>query len=275
VETANAPAAIIARDVGVRYDLRFTRDRTLRRTLAASIHPGSRRKQTRFWALRNVSFTVHAGESLGVIGANGSGKSTRLLSIAGIIPPDEGSIQTFGRSNLLTLGAGFEPELSGRQNIYLNAAYLGFSRRAIEEYVEPIIEFSELGDFIDVPIKNYSTGMRARLGFAIAAQIRPRVLLLDEILSVGDAAFQQKSRGKLDELMQRARAIVLVSHSLPLVRDICTNVLWLDHGGVRGYGDPERVTQMYIEAVAAEQAAAAASEPVAVPPRAPAAADRA
>jgi ABC-type polysaccharide/polyol phosphate transport system ATPase subunit len=241
--------AIVAHSVGVRYNLSLTSDRTLRRTIAATIrHPG-RRKGNAFWALRDVGFVVEPGEIVGVIGRNGSGKSTLLLSVAGIIPPDVGSIRTFGRtSTLLTLGAGFEPELSGRENIRLNGAYLGLPRQVIEERLDEIVEFSELGGFIDAPVKKYSTGMRARLGFSIAAHVEPEILLLDETLGVGDAGFQEKSRDKLLELMGRSRAIMVVSHSMQFVQETCTKALWLEDGRVAGFGEPHDVVAAYAAA---------------------------
>jgi len=243
-------AAILASGAGVRYDLSLTSDRTLRRTIASKIRHPLRRQGSEFWALRDVSFVVQPGEIVGVIGRNGSGKSTLLLSVAGIIPPDVGSIITFGKtSTLLTLGAGFEPELTGRENIRLNGAYLGLSRNVIERHLDAIIKFSELGEFIDVPLKKYSTGMRARLGFSIAAQIEPEILLLDEVLGVGDAGFQEKSRNKLLELMGRSRAIMVVSHSMQFVQETCSRALWVEDGHVAAFGDPDVVVAAYSAAV--------------------------
>ncbi len=193
--TAADEIAIAAHGLGVRYDLRQTKGRTLRRSLAAAVGARPGAEQGYFWALRDVSFAIAPGEILGVIGKNGSGKSTLLEVIAEIISPDEGSVQTSGRRpTLLTIGAGFERELTGRENIRLNAAYLGFSRKEIDQLIEPIGDFSELGQFLDQPLKTYSTGMRARLGFSIAVHTDPDILLLDEVLSVGDADFQEKSR---------------------------------------------------------------------------------
>jgi ABC-type polysaccharide/polyol phosphate transport system ATPase subunit len=244
------PLAIVARHVGVRYNLSLTSDRTLRRTIAAQLRHPRRSRSNIFWALEDVSFVVEPGEIVGVVGRNGSGKSTLLLSVAGIIPPDVGSIRTFGRtSTLLTLGAGFEPELTGRENIRLNGAYLGLPRDVIEARLDEIVEFSELGAFIDAPLKKYSTGMRARLGFSIAAHIEPEILLLDEVLGVGDAGFQEKSRDKLLELMSRSRAIMVVSHSMQFVHDTCTKALWLEEGRVAAFGDPHGVAAAYTAAV--------------------------
>ncbi len=243
---ASDDVAIAAHSLGVRYDLRQTKGRTLRRSLAAAVGARPGAEQGHFWALRDVSFAVAPGEILGVIGKNGAGKSTLLEVIADIISPDEGSVQTSGRRpTLLTIGAGFERELTGRENIRLNAAYLGFSRKEIDELMEPIEDFSELGQFLDQPLKTYSTGMRARLGFAIAVHTDPDILLLDEVLSVGDADFQEKSRHRLSEIMTRARGIVVVSHQGGFIEGICSKVLWLEKGHVVDFGDPEPLVAAY------------------------------
>lgn len=238
--------AIAAHGLGVRYDLRQTKGRTLRRSLAAAVGARPGAEQGFFWALRDVDFVLAPGEILGVIGKNGSGKSTLLEVIAEIISPDEGTIQVSGRRpTLLTVGAGFERELTGRENIRLNAAYLGFSRKEMELLIEPIEEFSELGQFLDQPLKTYSTGMRARLGFSIAVHTDPDILLLDEVLSVGDADFQEKSRQRIVEMMSRARAIVVVSHTAGFIESTCSKVLWLEKGRVRDFGEPEPVIAGY------------------------------
>jgi ABC-type polysaccharide/polyol phosphate transport system ATPase subunit len=243
--------AIVAHNVGVRYNLALTRRRTLRALLAGGFRGrrnGTREREDEFWALRGVSFTVRHGEVLGVIGRNGSGKSTLLLSIAGMLRPDTGVIRTFAHtSTLLTMGAGFEGDLTGRENIYLNAAFLGFPGRKIEERIDEIIEFSELGQFIDVPIRKYSGGMRIRLGFSIAAHVEPEILLLDEVLGVGDAAFKEKSQAKLEELMTRASALVIVSHSMEFVTAICDRALWLHEGRPAAFGRADEVAAKYLE----------------------------
>lgn len=254
--------AVVARDVGVRYDLRLTHRRTIRQAFADALgRSGSVAEgPATFWALREVTFVAEQGDVIGVIGRNGSGKSTLLLTIAGILRPDAGLIRTFGRpSTLLTIGAGFESDLTGRENIYLNAALLGFSRRFIERRMKQIIRFSELDRFIDVPLRKYSTGMRARLGFAIAVHTDPDVLLIDEVLSVGDEGFRQKSRAKLDELMQSARAIVVVSHDMSFVRTACTKAMWLDEGRLVAWGPPEDVVDKYVAASERQQGTAVRS----------------
>lgn len=242
---ADADVAIAVEDLGIRFDLGLTRTRTFRRTVDHLLRRRDERGQ--FWALRDVCFTVDAGQTLGVVGQNGSGKSTLLLAIAGILRPDAGVVETSGRSStLLTLGAGFEPDLTGRQNIYLNGAYLGFSRARIEEHLDEIVEFSDLGELIDAPLRKYSSGMRARLGFSIAAYVEPEILLLDEVLGVGDAAFQRKSKAKLEELIEHARAIVVVSHSMGFVTETCDKALWLDRGRVAALGEPAEVVERYV-----------------------------
>jgi teichoic acid transport system ATP-binding protein len=240
--------AITARDVGVKYDLRLTPERTLRRTAAEFLRRGRDGGRSAFWALRNVSFDVRAGEIVGVIGRNGSGKTTLLLAIAGILRPDEGVIYTTtGAPTLLTLGAGFEGDLTGRQNILLNAAYLGFSREKTRQRMDEIVEFAELGEFIDAPLRTYSSGMRTRLAFAIAVHVEPQLLLLDEVLGVGDAAFNRKSTSKLKELIQRAGAIVVVTHNLTFIKKTCTTALWLHEGQIVAQGDPDVITARYEE----------------------------
>jgi ABC-type polysaccharide/polyol phosphate transport system ATPase subunit len=239
--------AVAVTGVGVRYDLRITHQRTLRRALGELIH--GRPDEPPFWALRNVTFAVRAGETVGVIGKNGAGKSTLLLVLAGILRPDEGSVRTFGRtSTLLTLGAGFDGELTGRENVFLAGAFLGLSRAQLEQGFDEIVDFAELGAFIDVPLRKYSNGMRARLGFAIAAHVEPDVLLLDEVLGVGDASFQRKSTAKLHEMMDSAKAIVVVSHQMPFVQETCSKVLWLHEGRVAAWGEPSEVIGRYLSA---------------------------
>lgn len=243
--------AVVAKDLGIKYDLRLKRRRTLRHTLAqiAAGDGSATLGRSEFWALEGVTFALRRGEVLGVVGMNGSGKSTLLQVIAGVFPPDAGALTTFGRdATLLTLGTGFDHELTGRENIYLGAAYLGFSRSKIESEIDAIINFSELGHFIEAPVVTYSTGMRARLGFSVAVHLEPQILLLDEILGVGDAGFQRKSQEKLEELIDRAEAMVLVSHSEAFIGRMATRVLWLDGGRVRRYGETDEVLEEYLKA---------------------------
>jgi homopolymeric O-antigen transport system ATP-binding protein len=233
-----------AEGVSIGYDLRLTRDRTLRRTVAEMVRRNF--EKPKYWALRDVSFTLRAGDILGVVGRNGSGKSTLLLALAGILRADMGYIDTFGRvPTLLTLTTGFEGDLTGRRNTYLQGAYFGLGRRRIDELLEQIIEFSELGQFFDIPVRKYSTGMRVRLAFSIAAFVEPEILLIDEVLGVGDVGFLDKSRDKIRELIGESHSIVIVSHDMSSLRTMCTKAMWLHEGRVAAYGEPAHVIDLY------------------------------
>ncbi len=202
-------------------------------------------------ALSDVSFTVKKGEAFGLIGSNGSGKSTLLKLVAGMLRADAGTVAVDGRvAALIELGAGFHPEISGRENVYINGAVLGLSRRELDARFDSIVEFSGLEDFIDEPVKTYSSGMYVRLGFAVAIHTAPDVLLVDEVLAVGDEAFAHRCLRKIEELLASGRTLLLVSHSLSLMEGICDRVLWLDGGKARLVGEPRRVADAYREAVA-------------------------
>lgn len=210
------------------------------------------------WALRNVDLTCHEGETLGIVGHNGAGKSTLCLVLSGILTPDEGSVSIDGNvAALLSLGAGFRSDLSGRQNILLKAAYLGIAREEIESKMQQIIDFSELGDFIDEPIRTYSSGMRSRLSFSVASSLEPDILILDEVLSTGDKAFRKKSRNRLKEMMDRSRLIVIVSHSANFLKSTCDSCLWLDHGRAVDHGPAKRVLRAYSKSMAGNASAPA------------------
>ena len=201
----------------------------------------------RFWALRNVSFALEKGESLGIVGLNGSGKSTLLKIVSGILKPTEGSAEAFGSiAPLIELGAGFDAELSARENIYLNGAILGYGRSYMSERVEDILSFAELREFADSAVKNYSSGMTARLGFAIATMNVPDILIIDEVLSVGDYKFQEKSFAHMKQMMDSGAAVVFVSHSVEQVRTLCRRALWLEHGEVRMLGSADAVCSAYM-----------------------------
>lgn len=207
---------------------------------------GRRSRYEEFWALKGVSFEIPQGSTFGIIGSNGSGKSTLLKCLAGILVPDRGSLTTSGRiSALLELGAGFHPELSGRENVYLNGAILGMTNKDIVARFDDIIEFSGLGSFIDNPVRSYSSGMVVRLGFAIAASVDPEILLIDEVLAVGDASFQQRCYEKIEEFRKDGRTIVLVSHGLSQVEQLCNTVAWLDKGLLRHIGPAMNVITEY------------------------------
>jgi lipopolysaccharide transport system ATP-binding protein len=205
-------------------------------------------------ALDRVSFDVERGEMFSVIGGNGSGKSTLLKLISGILRPTSGRLDVDGRvTALIELGAGFHPEISGRENVFIAASVLGLSRREIEARYERIVEFSGLGDFLEEPVKNYSSGMYVRLGFAVAIHTDPEVLLVDEVLAVGDEAFAHRCIGKIEELLAAGRTVIFVSHALGMVEDLSTRALWLDHGRARMIGEPRRVVDAYRQAVAAAE----------------------
>lgn len=199
-----------------------------------------------FWALQDISFTLEEGERLGVLGLNGAGKSTLLKAIAGVFKPTSGSVKRYGKVvPLLELGAGFEKQYTGRENIYLYGSVLGYSREYIEKKFDKIVEFSELGRFIDVPIENYSSGMRSRLGFSIATATDPDILILDEVLSVGDVKFRRKSMKKIMGMMEEGTTVIFVSHSLQQVRKICNKAMILEKGKMVAFGDIDEITAQY------------------------------
>jgi ABC-type polysaccharide/polyol phosphate transport system ATPase subunit len=201
-----------------------------------------------FYALEDVTFEVNAGETLGIVGLNGSGKTTLLRIIAGISRPTSGALTVRGNlASLIGLGAGFIPTLSGRKNIYLNSAMHGVSFEEIDRLVDPIIQFSELGDFIDLPTNRYSSGMLARLGFSISMHILPEIALIDEVLAVGDAAFQQKCMQKIVEVFTGERTLVLVSHSNDSIRRLCKRTIWLHHGKLLMDGPTDEILPAYME----------------------------
>jgi ABC-type polysaccharide/polyol phosphate transport system ATPase subunit len=205
------------------------------------------RPEERFTAVEDVSFDVEAGRTLGIIGRNGSGKSTVLKLVAGITKPTSGSVRVNGRvSALIELGAGFHPEISGRENVFINGIMLGLSKREVGRRFSEIIEFAEMADFIDAPVKTYSSGMYMRLGFAVAIHVDPDVLLVDEVLAVGDEAFTHKCLDKFAEFKRRGKTVLLVTHSLGLVERFCDEAIWLDGGRIRASGDPRRVVDSYI-----------------------------
>src|SRR4029434_2146707 len=200
-----------------------------------------------FPALTDVSFTVPKGSTYGVIGKNGSGKSTALKLVAGITKPTSGTVQVAGRiSALIELGAGFHPEISGRENVFINGIMLGLTKRQIQDRFDEIVDFAELREFIEAPVKTYSSGMYMRLGFAVAIHVDPEVLLVDEVLAVGDEGFTHKCLDKFAEFKRRGKTILLVTHSLGLVERFCDEALWMNAGRKRATGDPRRVVGAYI-----------------------------
>ena len=216
------------------------------RYIKAALLRGRRAKYEEFWALKDVSFEVAHGATLGIIGSNGSGKTTMLKCLTGIYTPEKGAIKIDGKlAALLELGAGFHPELTGAENIFLTGSILGMSKRDVQNKFASIVEFAGLEKFIDTPVKNFSSGMVVRLGFSIASHVEPEILLIDEILSVGDQDFQRKSSEKIEEFRREGRTIVVVSHSLGLVQQLCKEVIWLDKGQIRQSGPAAEVIAAY------------------------------
>lgn len=235
---------IEANSISMGFDMDTNRVTSLKEWVLTWLR-GKRSIQT-FWALDDVSFDVYKGEVVGIIGRNGSGKSTLLKIISGLFPPTKGSVRVHGRIiPMLELGSGFDPELTGRENVFLNGAILGYSEAFLRERFDEILEFSELGNFIDMPLKTYSSGMMMRLAFSVATVVEPEILIVDEILAVGDEAFQRKSRTKMMELMGGGTTVLFVSHSLGQIREMCNRVIWLDHGKVVMQGEVNTVCDAY------------------------------
>lgn len=208
----------------------------------------NRPKKEEFWALKDVSFDVKQGEVIGFIGSNGAGKSTLLKVIAGVMKSTKGEVKARGNiCPMIELGAGFDPELTARENIYLNGAVLGYSKEFIQEKFNEIVEFSELKEFLDVPVRNFSSGMTARLAFSIATIIDPEILIVDEILSVGDIAFQAKSEAKMKSMIGGGTTVLFVSHSLSQIEKLCDRVVWLEHGQVRRIGSTKDICKEYYD----------------------------
>jgi ABC-type polysaccharide/polyol phosphate transport system ATPase subunit len=263
---ADRKHAIGASDLGVRYDLRFTKKTTVRSSIGQMIGRGL---VEHFWALRHLDLRVERGESLAVIGPNGAGKSTLLQVLAGIIRPSEGVVDVRGHvSGLLTLGVGFDRELTGRDNILLGGAFLGLDDALTRELLPSIIEYAELGEFIDAPLRTYSAGMRARLGFSIATAVNPDILLLDEVLATGDANFRAKSKARVIEIVAAAKAVVLVTHDMNWVTEYCNRAILIERGKMILEGRPAEVVELHrVHTEEAQARAAEAAEAAGVDPR--------
>lgn len=202
-----------------------------------------------FWALNDINLEIIKGEVFGLVGNNGAGKSTMLKVISRVLRPTKGRVRAYGKiAPLLELGAGFHPELTGRENIYLNGALLGYSKEEMDRVFDEIVDFSELGSFIEAPIRSYSSGMHARLGFSVATAHVPEILILDEILSVGDEAFQHKCNERMRSFREHGATVIMVSHGLSMIEQMCSRVAWLDHGVIQKIGDPHEVIAAYREA---------------------------
>ncbi len=236
--------AICVKDLGMRFNLSQERVDNLKEFIIKFLRRDL--KFNEFWALKDVSFKIKKGERLGVLGLNGSGKSTLLKVVSGVLKPSAGTIETSGViAPLLELGAGFSPEYTGRENIYLYGAVLGFTKEFLDEKIDEIVDFSGLGEFIEVPIKNYSSGMKARLGFSIATVVEPDILILDEVLSVGDKKFRRKSENKIMSMFDRGVTVLFVSHSLEQVVRLCDRAIILDSGRLVAEGPVEQVARIY------------------------------
>jgi teichoic acid transport system ATP-binding protein len=238
--------AVRVEDLSITYRTTFERKPTLKQALVR--FGRGQRAVKEVEALKHVSFDVRTGTSMGIIGANGAGKSTLMRAMAGILPPTSGSIEVWGKaSTLLALGVGFNPILSGRENIILGGLASGLSRAEVEERADEVAEWTELGDFIDMPMQTYSSGMSARVGFSVAVHMKPDILMIDEALSTGDAHFREKANAKMAELRQSARAMFLVSHGMASIKEMCTEAIWLDRGELKMRGNPEDVIDAYMK----------------------------
>lgn len=242
-------AMIEINDVCVRYRLAKEKPKTLQEYLIDRLK-GKRHDYEDFWALRDLNIGVRKDETFGIVGRNGAGKSTLLKVIAGVLRPTSGRVSVHGKiAPLIELGAGFDPELTGAENIYLNASILGLSRSEIKERFPSIVDFSELNEFIYSPLKSYSSGMVARLGFSIATEVDPDILIIDEILSVGDKQFVTKCNERMRLFREKGTTMLLVSHNLVEIAEICSTVLWMDHGGAKMCGEPKTVIDEYVKSL--------------------------
>jgi len=248
------PLAVRVNDLSITYRTTFERKPTLKQAL---IRFGrGQRAVKEIEAIKNVSFQVRTGTTMGIIGSNGSGKSTLMRAMAGILPPTSGSIEVWGRaSTLLALGVGFNHDLSGRENIILGGLASGLSRRDVEERADEVAEWTELGDFIDMPMQTYSSGMSARVGFSVAVHMKPDILMIDEALSTGDAHFREKATAKMAELRESARAMFVVSHGLDSIKEMCNEAMWLDRGKLMMRGEPADVVDAYMKFVKVKKSA--------------------
>ena len=243
----NKQVSIIVNHADLTFEVQNEKIDTLKESFIRTLKR-DKSKKIKIHAINDVSFKIYKGEKVGIIGYNGAGKSTLLNLITGIYPPDKGSVTAYGKiSPLLSLGAGFDQNSSGRKNIILNGAVLGYDKKYLESKIDEIIEFSELGEFIDIPIKNYSAGMLAKLGFSIATAVNPDILIIDEILGVGDVNFAKKSADKIRSLMDGGTTVLLVSHSIPQIRELCDKAIWIDNGYLKEIGEVNKVCDQYLK----------------------------
>lgn len=235
-------------NVSMKFNLGIEKNFSMKQAFVDFFSGKKKKKAEEFWALKNINFDVEKGEVVGLIGSNGAGKSTLLKVVSGVMKPTKGKITTNGViSPMIELGAGFDPELTARENIFLNGAILGYSEKFLEEKFDEIVKFSELKDFLDVPVKNFSSGMTAKLAFSIATVVNPEILIVDEILSVGDIRFQDKSKKKMISMIKGGTTVLYVSHSVQSIKDLCTKVVWIEHGEIQMIGDPKEICDKYAE----------------------------
>ena len=259
LSNGDVPLAVKVNDVSITYRTTFERKPTLKQALVR--FGRGQRAVKEVEAIKNVSFDVRNGTSMGIIGSNGAGKSTLLRAMAGILPPTSGSIEVWGRaSTLLALGVGFNHSLSGRENIILGGLAAGLSRREVEERAAEVAEWTELGDFIEMPMRTYSSGMTARVGFSVAVHMKPDILMIDEALSTGDAHFREKATAKMAELRESARAMFLVSHGLGSIKEMCNEAMWLDRGKLMMRGEPAEVANAYMKFVKVKKSESAVED---------------
>lgn len=237
---------IILKNVSMKFNLGVEKDNSLKMIFINLFTPKKKKKKDYFWALKDIDFRINKGDVVGIIGANGAGKSTLLKVVSGVYKPTTGTVEVNGKiSPMIELGAGFDGELTARENIYLNGAILGYSKEFLEQKFDEIVEFSELKDFLDVPVKNFSSGMVAKLAFSISTIVEPEVLIVDEILSVGDIKFQEKSKNKMMSMIEGGTTVLYVSHSIDSIKELCSKVIWLDHGKIVKMGNAKEICDEY------------------------------
>lgn len=235
-------------NVSMRFNLGVEKDNSLKMMFIRLFDKRKRVKKSQFWALKDVSFEVETGDVVGIVGSNGAGKSTLLKVVSGVMKPTKGKVEVGGViSPMIELGAGFDGDLTARENIYLNGAILGYSKEFLDSKFDEIVEFSELKEFLDVPVKNFSSGMVAKLAFSISTIVDPEILIVDEILSVGDIKFQEKSKEKMMSMIKGGTTVLYVSHSLESIKELCNKVVWLDHGQIVMQGDSKTVCDAYYD----------------------------
>lgn len=236
------------KNVSMKFNLGIEKNNSIKESFIALFDKKRRTPKTEFWALNDITFSVEKGEVVGLIGSNGAGKSTMLKVVSGVMKPTSGTVEVNGViSPMIELGAGFDMELTARENIYLNGSILGYSKQFINDKFEEIVDFSELRDFLDVPVKNFSSGMIAKLAFSIATIVNPEILIVDEILSVGDIKFQEKSRKKMLEMIKGGTTVLYVSHSLESIKELCDKVIWIEHGKMIKMGKTDKICKEYYD----------------------------